>query len=212
MPYQYSIGNEPADTDTPIQLDELLNRMAQSKINFRRSILIFCAVCIVTIYEMYERICLVSTRRSLNLYASRMKSMYIHKMRCLDLYVDTTTETKITFADIAIFNETVLNPLIGREFGRTLVETARKIMGEAHRTYNPRSLKDLTRCKIRACVPSSVMLTERVKHFTIPETLKKFILFHREEFWELLVDHQVQLHSNQLLRSNMLSIENVRDN
>lgn len=207
---QYNIVNVEADG---IQLEELLNRMAHSKFSFRRSMLILCTVCIVAEYGLYERFSLIETPEiDLTAFASRMKLNCILKIRCLDLYIATTMETKITFREIESFTATILTPHLGTRFARTLVETSRKIMSEAHEFYNPRPLKDLTRCKIRACVPNSMMLTEHVKQLTIPETLKEFILFHSEEIWESIIENQVLMHSINAISRRAVEIQNARAN
>lgn len=207
---EYNIINVEADG---IQLEGVLHRMAHSEISSRRSMMIFCAVCIVAEYGLYEKLCIIAPEElGLISFASRMKLHCMLKMNCLDLYAATTTETKITFREIEIFSATILNPHLGAEFARTLVETSRKILSEAHDFFNPRSLKDLTRCKIRACVPSSMVLTEQVKQFTIPETLKQFILFHREEIWGSIIQNQVTMHSIKLLSRRITEIQNARNN
>lgn len=192
--YDYTFFRMQEDINTLIQVDELLNRLTESEISFRRCMLIFCTVCIVAEYRKYEKICMIEpTESGLSAFANRKKSECIRKMDCLHLYIDTTTEIKITFKDIETFTATVLNPQFSTEFGMTLVETSRKIMSEANESYNPRLLKDLARCKIRACVPNSMMLTEQVKQLTIPKILKQFILFHSEEIWNFMIDNHETL-------------------
>lgn len=213
MSYEFSIGNVLLNMQRLIQVDELINQMTQSDISFRRCMLILCTLCIVAECEMYEKLCMLATsEHGLNSYASHMKSKCILKMRCLDMCIKTSTETKITFTDIESFIAAVLNPHLGIQFGRHLVETARKEMSEAHTFYNPRLLKDLARCKVRACVPSSMLLTAQVKQFKMPETLKEFTLFHSEGIWDLIIENQVSLNKTAQLKRRISEHENVRDN
>lgn len=211
---QHTILSTQEDTVKFIQADELLDQMTQSEISFRRSMLIFCTVCIVAEYGVYEKLCAKAIPEfDFFLLANRMKSKYKSKINCLDLYIDTTMETKITFKDIDHFTATVLNPYLGTEFGKTLGDISRKILSEAHKFYNPRPLKDLARCKIRTLVPSSMLLTEQVNRFMIPETLKQYILFHSDKIWELLIKHQEYMHLNQQLKNRrVLERQNARDN
>lgn len=195
-----------------ISLEELLDSMTYTEFSFRRSMLIFSTICIVADYMMYERLWTESPELGLNLFESRMKPKYMSKISCLDLYADTTTETNITFTDIEIFVEIVLNPLLFPDFGRPLVETSRRIMGRVQEYYNPRALKDLIRCKIRACVPTSMTLTEHVKQFMKSDAIKRFILFHSEKIWDLMIENQETMRSIRLLNRRIGVNQNVPDN
>lgn len=180
------IGEEQADQKTTIQFDDLKNRIKESELNFRRSMVIFCNICIIAEYRALE---LLEIRDNEQLFAEHRTYLCKSKLRCFSILMSATTETAITIKDIEHFLA-ILNPLIGEDIAKALAETSRKIFWEVDMYYQPRSLKDLCRCEIRASISSFTTMPKQVNQLPIPAALKKFVLFDNEEIWGSLKGYQ----------------------
>lgn len=128
-----------------------------------------------------------------------------HKFLWLDKITEATTETLITLRDIENFEAHFLNFLPSESDLLSLGGIARNLFPETRIYYNPRSLKDHTRCKIRESLGSSTTLPAQVYKLPIPDTLKEFLLFGNEDIWESLKCYQKMVNTN---RKMSLGLQN----
>lgn len=155
--------------------------MRRSNFTSRRAVLTFLAIVLLAEYRMLEWMAIEFKK---DIFGD-VKDLCSSKIMCLGLFMTATNEPYITSKDIKYFMETILNPQGNEGFFRwDLLETFEKFIGRVN--YEPRSLKDLTRCKIRSCLQTSSLVPKQIKQLAIPQTLKEFILFHCEEIWDML--------------------------
>lgn len=168
-----------ANLDMPHNLD-IENRFENvMKEKFRRSVLIFYTIFIITEYKACEM-----------LQLEPLTKVCLRKLKCLHLIIATTTEPWITFNDIENFFVTFC-PSLDDTIKKCLQETFKAIYPDVSHFVNPRSLRDLSRCKVRACHLDTEMLPERVNQLSIPISLKKFLLFDCGNIWECLKEDQM---------------------
>lgn len=178
-----------------MKLGVFLNNMTQSDISIRRSMLIFISICIIFEYQSLEKLEMKLYEKSNIDVVHSFKDLCFQKFMCLDIFIEATAEIAITFRDIENFEKTFSNFLPNESFGLSLGEIYRKMFSNAQDYYNPRSLKDLTRCKIRESLRCSTTLPAQVYQLPIPVILKEFLLFVNETIWESLKYYQQILYT-----------------
>lgn len=168
-----------ANLDMPhiLEIENRFETVVKEK--FQRSILIFYTIFIISEYKACEM-----------LQLEQLTKVCLRKLKCLHLLIATTTEPWITLNDIENFFVTFC-PSLNDTIKKYLQETFNIIYPNASHLINPRSLRDLSRCKVREYYLNTGMLPKQVNQLSIPTTLKKFLLFDCGDIWECLKEDQM---------------------
>lgn len=203
------MGNMRTDWRISMKIDDFFNEAKRSDISFKRTMLMFICICIIFEYQAFENLEMKLNFPSSIDFIHSCKNLSVSKLVCLEVFMESTAETFISLNDIVQFKRTFLSFLPNESFGLSFENISKKVLSESFKCYNPRppnclleycntrSLKDITRCKIRESLRSSTKtLPEQVYQLPIPRTLKTFLLFSKEEIFNPLSSHQQVLYVN----------------
>lgn len=141
-------------------------RLTEKK-KYRRILIILCIINIIKEYQIAKKI-------KLKILEERCHC----KLQCLNLFIKTTPEPFIAFKEI----ETCLATFFGESHNwvilQTLKTSLKELAPDTTAYCKPRTLKDLTRNKIRDVLKHSGVLSEKEAKLPLPKTLKSFLSFH----------------------------------
>lgn len=94
------------DRKISMKVDDFFNRAKLSDISFKRTMLMFICICIIFEYQALENLEMKLNFPSTIDFIHSCKNLSVSKLVCLEVFMETTTETFISLNDIVEFKRT----------------------------------------------------------------------------------------------------------
>lgn len=124
-----------------MNVNDFLNQMKECEISFRRTMLTFICICIISEYQAFKKFEMEHYNSSIDFIHMCQKTC-ISKFMCLDKFMESTSDAFITFTDIDQFQVKFLSFLPNEAVGLSFKEISRKLLSEALKCYDPSLPKD----------------------------------------------------------------------